>query len=166
LFVMQIPLYTLGTVLILAGLVGAVLPALPGIPLIFAGIWLIAGVDHYRHLGLGWLLGIAFVGAVGVGLDLLAGALGAKRAGASRQAVWGALIGTVIGVFFGLPGLLLGPFLGAVIGELCVGNSVGRGAQVGVHAWVGLLFGTIFKLVASLMMVGLFAAGWWWNRRA
>ncbi len=163
---MQIPLYVLGALLILAGLIGAVVPALPGIPLILAGIWLCAGLDHYQHLGLGWLLVIALVGAVGLGLDLLAGALGAKRAGASRQAVWGALLGTLVGVFFGLPGLLLGPFLGAVVGELSIGSSVGRGAQVGVHAWIGLLFGTIFKLVASLMMVALFGAGWWWNRVA
>jgi uncharacterized protein YqgC (DUF456 family) len=163
---MQIPLYIFGALLILAGLVGAVVPALPGIPLIFAGIWLCAGLDRYHHLGLGWLLGIALVGAVGLGLDLVAGALGAKRAGASRQAIWGALLGTVIGVFFGLPGLLLGPFLGAVVGELSVGSSVGRGAHVGVNAWIGLVFGTIFKLIASLLMVGLFAAGWWWNRGA
>src|SRR3979409_698875 len=87
-------LYVTAATLIATGLVGAVVPALPGIPLIFGGIWLIAGIDHYRHVGLWWLLGIAFVGAVGLTMDLLAGALGAKRLGASRQAVWGALIGT------------------------------------------------------------------------
>ncbi|MEP6546834.1 MAG: DUF456 family protein [Gammaproteobacteria bacterium] len=67
--------YVVAVTLILAGLVGAIVPALPGIPLIFAGIWLIAGVDHYRHLGLWWLLGIATVGAIGLTMDLLAGAL-------------------------------------------------------------------------------------------
>jgi len=73
-------------VLIAAGLVGAIVPTLPGIPLIFGGIWLIAGVDRYRHVGLWWLLAIAGIGAVGLTLDLLAGALGAKRwEPASRQ---------------------------------------------------------------------------------
>lgn len=159
-------LYVFAAMLIAAGLAAAVLPILPGIPLIFAGIWLIAGVDGYRHLGLWWLIGIAGVGAVGLLLDLLAGALGAKRVGASKQAVWGALAGTAIGLFFGLPGLLLGPFVGAVLGELSAGRGVQRSAQVGVSAWVGLIFGTLFKLVASLMMVAMFGAAWWWNRGA
>ncbi len=140
------------------------MPVLPGIPLIFCGIWLIAGTDHYRHIGPGWLIGIAAVGAIGLTLDLLAGALGAQRAGASKQAVYGALVGTVVGLPFGLLGLLLGPFAGAVLGELAAGKSVRRSTHVGVSAWIGLLFGTIIKLVASLMMVTLFGAGWWWNR--
>jgi len=79
-------LYVIAAASIIAGLAGAVVPALPGIPLIFAGIWLVAGIDHYDHLGLWWLLGIAIVGAVGMILDLLAGALGAKRVGASQPA--------------------------------------------------------------------------------
>jgi uncharacterized protein YqgC (DUF456 family) len=78
--------------------------------------------------------------------------------------MWGALVGTVIGLFLGLPGLLLGPFFGAVLGELAAGNSVLRSTHVGVSAWFGLIFGTITKLVSSLIMVALFGAGWWWNR--
>ncbi len=156
-------LYVIAAVLIAAGLVGAVLPLLPGIPLIFGGIWLIAAVDHYRHLGPGWLIGIGSVGALGLLMDLLAGALGAKRSGASPRAVWGALLGTLVGLFFGLPGLLLGPFLGALLGELAAGNSVLRSAHVGVSAWVGLIFGTIVKLVVSVTMVAMFGAAWWWN---
>jgi uncharacterized protein YqgC (DUF456 family) len=163
---MHILLNALAAAVIVAGLVGAIVPVLPGIPLIFAGIWIIAGGDDYRHLGLGWLLGIAAVGAVGLVVDLLAGALGAKRMGASSQAVWGALIGTVIGLFFGIPGLLIGPFFGAVLGELSAGNSVLRSAHAGVSAWVGLMFGTLVKLVSSLTMVALFGAGWWLNRGA
>lgn len=157
-------LYVIAALLMVAGLVGAVVPLLPGIPLIFGGIWLLAGVDHYRHLGLGWLLSIGLVGAVGLSMDLLAGALGAKRLGASPRAVWGALAGTVIGMFFGLPGLLLGPFVGAVLGELASGNSVLRSAHVGVGTWIGFIFGTLIKLVASLSMLALCGAGWWWNR--
>ena len=150
--------------LIALGLAGAVIPTVPGIPLILIGIWLIARVDRYHHLGYGWLIVIAAVGAVGLAIDLLAGALGVKRVGASKQAILGALFGTVIGLFFGLPGLLLGPFLGSVLGELAAGSSVMRSTNVGISAWLGLLFGTIIKLVSSLMMVGLFGAVWWWNR--
>jgi uncharacterized protein len=157
-------LYVIAAALIVAGLIAAIVPALPGIPLIFAGIWLIAGLDHYHHLGLWWLLGIALIGTIGLTLDLLAGALGAKRAGASPRAVSGALVGTIVGLFFGLPGLLLGPFMGAVLGELTAGNSILRSTHVGVGTWIGLIFGTIVKMVSSMTMVALFAAAWWWNR--
>jgi len=163
---MPVLLDVIGAALIATGLIGALVPALPGIPLIFGGIWLIAGVDRYRHLGFWWLLGIALVGVIGLTIDLLAGALGAKRVGASKQAIGGALAGTVVGVFFGLPGLLIGPFVGAVLGELAAGNSVQRSTAVGVSAWIGLLFGTLIKLVASIIMVALSGAGWWWNRIA
>lgn len=161
---MDVFLYAAAACLMALGLFGSLVPALPGIPLAFAGIWLAAGVDHYHHIGLWWLLGIAAVGAVGLTLDLLAGALGAKRAGASRRAVWGALLGSVIGIFFGLPGLLVGPFAGAVIGELSTGQGVQRSTHVGLSAWLGLIFGTIMKLVSCVTMIMLFGAGWWWNR--
>jgi uncharacterized protein YqgC (DUF456 family) len=163
---MEIVLSVIAGALIVVGLIGAVLPALPGIPLIFGGIWLFAWLDQYRNLGLWWLVGIAVIGAVGMVIDLLSGALGAKRVAASRQAIAGALLGTLIGLFFGLPGLLFGPFLGAVAGELSTGNSVLRSAHVGVGTWIGLLFGTLVKLVASLMMVAAAGAGWWWNHSA
>ncbi len=161
---MDMFLYGIAAVCIAGGLAAAIVPGLPGIPLIFAGIWLISGVDHYHHLGLWWLLAIALIGTIGLMLDVLAGALGAKRAGASRRAVLGALVGTFIGVFFGLPGLLLGPFIGAVFGELSAGNSMLRSTHVGIGTWIGLIFGTLVKMVASMTMVALLAAAWWWNR--
>lgn len=153
---LDIVLYVLAAALMIAGLAGAVLPALPGIPLIFGGIWLSAAVDDYRHLGAWWLGGIALLGTIGVVLDLVAGTLGAKRVGASPRAIWGAALGTVVGLFFGVPGLLLGPFLGALGGELMAGNSVLRSAHVGIGTWIGLLFGTLIKLVVSCAMIGLF----------
>jgi uncharacterized protein len=158
---MDIALYLGAVVLILVGLVGAILPALPGIPLIFAGIWLIAAVDGFRHLGKWWLICIAAIGCVGVATDLLAAVLGAKRVGASRQAIAGALIGTVIGLFFGIVGLFVGPFLGALAGELASGSSVTRAGDVGLSTWIGLIFGTLVKLVASFMMVAALATAWY-----
>ena len=153
---LDIALYILAALLMLGGLAGSVLPVLPGIPMVFGGIWLAAAVDGYRHLGLWWLLIIGTIGAVGVLVDFVASALGAKRVGASRRALWGAGIGTVAGMFFGIPGLLFGPFIGALLGELSSGNSVLRSAHVGVGTWLGLLFGTLLKLVLSFLMVGLF----------
>lgn len=155
----DIALYVLATLLMLGGLAGAVLPALPGIPMIFAGIWLAAAVDGYRHLGPWWLIGLGVLGTFGVAVDFIAGALGARRVGASRQAIWGATLGTFAGLFFGIPGLLLGPFAGALAGELLAGQSVLRSTHVGVGTWLGLLFGTLVKLVVSFAMLGLFALG-------
>lgn len=152
--------------MILTGLAGAVVPLLPGIPLIFGGIWLAAAADHYQHVGPAWLIGIGSIAAVGLALDLTAAALGAQRVGASAQAVSGALLGTLIGLFFGIPGLIFGPFLGALMGELSAGGSLLRSTHVGMAAWIGLIFGTLIKLAASIMMVVLFAAAWWWNRLA
>jgi len=163
---MRILLEVIAGALIALGLACAIIPTAPGIPMIFIGIWLIAGIDHYHHVGFWWLIVIAAVGAVALGIDLLAGVLGVKRVGASKQAVLGALVGTLTGLFFGLPGLLLGPFLGAVVGELTAGSSVQRSTNVGIGAWLGLLFGTIIKLVSSLIMVALLGAAWWWNRGA
>lgn len=154
---LDIALYLLAAVLIVAGLAGTILPALPGIPMIFGGIWLVAAVDGYRHLGMGWLLAIGALGTLGVIVDLVASTLGAKRVGASKLALWGAALGTLIGMFLGIAGLLLGPFVGAVVGELGSGTSVLRSAHVGIGTWLGLLLGTLVKLVLSFMMIGLFA---------
>jgi uncharacterized protein YqgC (DUF456 family) len=153
---MDIVLYVIAALLMVAGIAGSILPALPGIPLLFAGIWLAAGTDHYRHAGLWWLIAIAVIGMLGLAIDFIAGTLGAKRVGASSRALWGAAIGTIVGMFFGIAGLLLGPFVGAVLGELASGNSVLRSAHVGVSAWFGMLVGTLVKLVMSFVMLGLF----------
>lgn len=157
---MDIALDVLAALLIVAGLTGTVLPALPGIPMIFGGIWLAAAVDGYRHPGPWWLAGIGLLAALGVIVDFVAGTLGARRVGASRRALWGASLGTFAGLFFGIPGLLLGPFLGALAGELSAGNSVLRSAHVGAGTWIGLLLGTLVKLVISFAMVGLFGLAW------
>jgi len=153
---MDLALYVLAALLMIGGVVGNILPALPGIPMIFGGIWLAAAVNEYQRVGTGWLLVIGALGAFGVLVDFMAGVLGAKRVGASKAALWGASAGTVIGMFFGLLGLVFGPFIGALAGELSSGKSVLRSAHVGIGTWLGLLFGTLVKLVISLLMIGLF----------
>jgi uncharacterized protein len=158
---LDIALYLLATALIVGGLIGAVLPTLPGLPMLFGGIWLAAALDGYRHLGLWWLLILGALTALGVLVDFIAATLGAKRVGASRPAVWGASLGTLVGMFFGLPGLILGPFVGALLGELASSKSVLRSAHVGLGTWFGLLFGALAKLVLSLTIVALAAFGWW-----
>ena len=149
-------LWTLAIVLMIVGALGIVLPALPGVPLIFAGMVLAASVDDFQRITwitltiLGFLTVIAFV------VDFVASALGAKRVGASPRAIWGAVIGTIVGLFFGIPGLILGPFVGAVIGEITVHGRVQQAGRVGIATWVGLIFGTLFKLAIAFSMLGIF----------
>jgi uncharacterized protein len=152
---MEAALYLLAAVLIVGGVAGAILPVLPGIPMIFGGIWLAAAVDEYHHLGWGWLIAIGIVGAVGVALDFISASLGARKMGATPRALWGAGVGTTIGMFFGIPGLIIGPFAGAVVGELSSGKSILRSAHVGVSTWVGMLAGMLAKVVISFLMLGM-----------
>ena len=152
---MELALYLLAAALVVGGVAGAILPVLPGIPMIFGGIWLAAAVDEYRHLGWGWLVAIGIVGAIGIALDFISASLGAKKIGASPQALWGAGVGTFAGMFFGIPGLIVGPFAGAMAGELWSGRSVLRSAHVGVGTWVGMLVGILAKVVISFLMIGM-----------
>lgn len=162
-FFMDIALYALAIALILGGLIGTVLPNVPGIPMIFGGIWLAAALDDYQHVGVTWLIILGALAAFGVAMDFIAASLGAKRVGASSMAVWGASIGTFIGMFLGIPGLILGPFVGALAGELISSKSMLRSAHVGIGTWLGLLFGTLVKLVLSVVMVALAAGVWLLN---
>ncbi len=143
-------------VLVAVGLAGAILPALPGVPMVFVGLWLGAWIDGYARVGTGTLIVLGVLTVVALLVDFVASALGAKRIGASPQAVWGAVLGSVVGLFFGLPGIVLGPFVGAVVGELAARSTLHQATQVGVATWMGLLFGAITKLVVSLVMVGIF----------
>ena len=138
------------------GLAGTVLPILPGVPMIFIGLWLAAWIDGYERVG-GFTMGLLGVlTLLSVVVDFAASALGAKRVGASPRAIWGAAIGSIVGIFFGLPGLLLGPFIGAVAGELSVRGDSGKAAKVGVATWLGLLFGALAKIALSFAMIGVF----------
>jgi hypothetical protein len=153
-------LWLLVVALVLAGLAGAVLPAIPGVPLVFGGLWLAAWIDGYAKVS-GWTLGVlAVLTVLAMAVDWVATALGAKKVGASRQAIGGAALGTFVGVFFGLPGLLLGPFIGAVLGEMAARGNLDQAMNVGVATWMGLLFGTLAKLALSLAMVGIFVAAY------
>lgn len=150
--------YVVAAILILVGIAGTVLPILPGVPVVFVGMWLAAWVDDYTQIGTTSLVLLGILAALSVLIDFVAGMLGARRVAATGRALWGATIGTVVGLFFGLPGLLLGPFIGAVIGEVSAGGTILRSTHVGVATWVGLLFGTLAKIALSFTMLGIFVA--------
>ncbi|MFI4968604.1 MAG: DUF456 domain-containing protein [Lysobacterales bacterium] len=154
---LQIVWYILAAVLVVIGLVGTILPILPGVPIVFAGLLLAAWADHFAHVGPFTLIVLSVLTLLALAVDFVAGMLGAKRVGASRYAVIGAMLGTLIGVFFGLPGLLLGPFVGALLGELAAGGGLRKATGVGVGAWLGFVVGTAAKLGLCFAMLGVFA---------
>ena len=155
--ILQIGYFVLAGILILVGMAGAVVPILPGVPLVFGGMLLAAWADRFQHIGVFTLIVLGVLAALALLVDFVSGVLGAKRVGASTRALWGASIGMLVGFFFGLPGLLLGPFIGAVAGELSAGGRLERATRVGIGTWIGLLFGTLAKLALCFTMLGVFA---------
>lgn len=155
------PGWIAAVVLVLVGFAGAVLPVLPGVPIILAGLVLMAWLDGFVHVGWGtllWLTGLAMLSVI---IDFLATAEGARRFGAGRHAILGATLGLLVGFFFGIPGILLGPFVGAVIGHLLGRANIDASVRAGVGASIGVVVGTAAKLVIGAIMVAWFAAAWW-----
>ena len=155
-----IALWILAVLLVLIGIAGTVLPALPGPALVFGGLLLAAWIDGFAHVGTGTLVGLGILTALTYGVDLAATAFGAKRVGASPRAIVGAALGTVVGLFFGIPGLLLGPFVGAVIGEYTVRRKLGEAGRAGLGAWLGIVLGVAAKLAVIFSMLGIFTASY------
>lgn len=153
-------LWLLGIALVAAGLVGIVLPALPGHVLIFAGLLLAAWADHFHRVGPVMLTIIGLIGAASYSVDLVGAALGAQHFGASRRAMAGAALGTLLGLFLGLPGIIVGPFIGAVLGELTIHRDWKRVGKAGVAAWIGFAIGTAAKVGIAFLMIGLFIAAY------
>lgn len=146
--------------LIILGLVGTVVPVLPGVPVAFAGMLLAAWITDFQPVG--WItiavLGVLTVLAVLV--DFLASAFGAKRLGASGRAFWGATLGALVGMFFGLIGIVIGPFIGAVAAELSAGSGARQAGRSGYGAWLGMIVGTAAKLAIVFLMIGIFVSAY------
>jgi len=149
-------LWACAIALIAIGVAGTFLPVLPGAILVFAGIALAAWIDGFARIP-GWLL--LPLGALAVTtwiVDYVAAAIGAKRAGASTQAIIGAAVGTLAGIFSGLWGLLFMPLVGATIGEYIAQRDARRAGKVGLATWIGMLLGTAVKVAIVFVMVGIF----------
>jgi uncharacterized protein len=149
-------LWTLSVVLVVAGLAGIVLPALPGTLLVFGGLVLGAWIDDFSRVGWFALGAIAVLAVLAWLMDYVAAMLGAKRAGASRQAIIGAAIGTVAGIFLGIVGVLFMPLVGAAAGEFMARRNHQQAVRVGIATWLGLLAGMLAKFVLAFMMIGIF----------
>lgn len=153
---MTVLIWMLAILLVTAGLAGLVLPALPGPLLLFVGLLVAAWAEDFAFVGAGTLVGLGLMALLAFLVDFVAGALGAKRYGASPRAFIGATLGALIGIFFGLPGLLFGPFLGAVLGEFSARPDLQAAGRAGWGAMIGLALGTAAKIALGFAMIGVF----------
>jgi uncharacterized protein YqgC (DUF456 family) len=148
----------IAALLVIVGLIGTVLPVIPGVLFVFAGLFLAAQAQGFTRVG---AVGLGLIGALGLtafAIDFVASVLGAKRVGASPRALFGAALGGVIGIFFGIPGMVIGPFVGAFLGELWARGRVVQAGKVGIGTWLGLLFAAIAKVVIAFLMIATFFA--------
>ncbi len=146
-------------ILMAIGLIGTVLPIFPGTTVILA-----AAVLHRIMVGpeggIGWrsLTVLLLLTLISYGFDFAAGYVGAKRFGATRWGLFGALAGTLVGLFFPLPWLLLGPIVGAVAGEMIGGQRLVAAGRAGWGTLLGNLGGILGKLIIGIIMVSWFLA--------
>ena len=147
----------LGIVFIIGGILGSVLPFLPGPPLSFTGLLLLHFTEDYQF-SRRFLIIWAVITAITYLIDYFIPIWGTKRFGGSRQGIWGSIIGLIAGIFFFPPfGIIIGPFAGAVLGELVAGKTSSAAFRAGVGSFVGFLIGTLIQLIAAGLMAWYFA---------
>ena len=153
---MSVVATVLACLLMLAGLVGALLPVVPDTPLILAGAALLTLADGFTPADLKLLAVLLLIALVVEGLSYLAGVLGARMGGASWKGVAGALLGGLTGLLLLGPwGLLIGPVVGAMLGEVWAGREGQEAVRAGCGSLLGVLGGVVFKFAAGVTMVGL-----------
>lgn len=155
---MEIFLLVLASILMLIGIIGCIVPGLPGTPVAYIGLWIAQATER---IDFSWqfLLVWGVVTIIVSVLDYVVPAWGTKHYGGTKYGVWGSTIGVFVGLFFGATGVILGPLVGAVLGEMISGKALDEALKAGWGSFIGILFGTIIKLICcGLMMVALIQA--------
>ena len=151
----------IAAILVLLGIAGVLLPALPGVPLVFAGLLLSAWADGFDRVGWVPLTLLGGLTLLSVLVDIASSALGAKGLGASRLAMAGAVLGSLLGLLMLPWGVLAGPFIGALAGEYLHSRRLGLATKVGLATFLGLVIAVALKLGLVMAMLGIFALAWW-----
>ena len=155
---------SLASLLMLSGIVGSLIPALPSTPFVFLG-----ALGHWffypeKSVSLAVLIALFVMMIVSLGLDFVASVLGAKKLGATWKGILGVIIGGLVGMFFGLPGILIGPFAGAMLFELLGGTDFHSASKAGFGAVIGLLAGALGRFAFAIAMTGLFFINLFYRR--
>ncbi|TCZ75851.1 DUF456 domain-containing protein [Paenibacillus albiflavus] len=154
---MAIFAWVLIILLFIIGMIGSVVPVLPGSFAIYAAYFVYGWLISFEPFGWWfWILQTLIV-VILIVSDYVVSAMGVKKFGGSKASVWGSTIGLIIGPFV-IPafGLILGPFIGAVIGELIVGASFGNAVKAGIGSVLGFFASTAVKIVLQIIMIILF----------
>jgi uncharacterized protein len=148
-----------GSILMLVGLAGCVLPFLPGPPLCYAAL-LMQQLRNDPPFESRFLWTWAGITVVVVVLEYIIPVYGTKQFGGSRYGVWGSIVGLIAGFWFGPLGIIIGPFVGALIGELMVNTDSNKAFRAAMGSFIGFLVGTLLKLIVCGIMVYYFVASW------
>jgi len=152
-------LLALAIILILLGLLGCILPVIPGPPLSFFGILILHFTDFTSYTT-NFLLIVAFFALLATVLDYVVPILGTKKFGGTKAGMWGATIGMIIGmIFLGPLGLIFGPLIGAIVGESLKGANNRDAFRSGLGAFIGFLLGVGLKLAVSIYITWHFVKG-------
>ena len=149
---MDILLMVLSFLLLVASIVGCVLPVLPGPPLAYTGILLLHLTDkvHFTtHQLIIWLVVVVVLQVV----DYITPLLGSKYSGGTSFGNRGCIAGTILGMFFMPWGLIIGPFVGAIAGEMMGGQNLTQAIRAGIGTLLGYLFGTLMKVIVCFYFV-------------
>ena len=155
-------LITVSAILLLVGLVGCVLPALPGPTLSYLGL-VVLGLSDRVAFSTKFFIIWGVVALIVTVLDYLIPIWGTKRFGGSKYGVWGSIIGLLVGLFFPPVGFIIGPFAGAVIGEMFAGKRSREMFRAGLGSFIGFVVATFIKIVVSGTMIFLFFKGLFWS---
>lgn len=143
----------------IVGLLGVVLPVLPGIPLSWLGLFIYALATGYERISIATVIVFFLLTVLTLVLDFVAPMLGAKKYQASKLGIIGAFLGTVVGIFvLGFWGIIIGPLAGAFIGELIARGKPNQAFGSALGTFIGFIAGTLFKIIVILVMAGFFIA--------
>ena len=157
---MDIALLIIAAVLMLVGIIGCIVPGLPGVPVAYLGLWIAQITDRVDFSWTTLIVWGVVTLLVSV-LDYVVPAWGTKQFGGTKYGVWGSTLGVFVGLFFGVTGVILGPLVGAVLGEMMGGKALEQAVKAGWGSFIGILLGTVLKLVCcGLMTVALIQAVW------
>ncbi len=149
-------LVIVGFLLMVVGVLGCILPVIPGPPLSYGGLILLELTD-FADFSATFLVVFALIAVAVTILDYFVPIWGTKRYGGTKYGSWGATVGVVLGIFLFPPlGIIILPFVGAVVGESIKGSDFNASLRAGFGSFVGFLMGTGIKLIAALVMAYYF----------
>lgn len=142
----------LGFLLIILGILGSLLPVLPGPPIAWFGL-LIQNLRELNPYSTQFLVIWAGIVVVTVILDYVIPIYGTKKFGGTKYGAWGCTLGFLLAFWMGPWGVIIGPFLGAFVGELIGGQDSNRSLKAAFGSFIGFLVGSFLKIVVCFMML-------------